>query len=309
MKSLLFELSAAPDFAQTLARSLSAELGQLDRRQFPDKESYVRFQTPVKGRDVILLCTLDRPDAKLAPLLFAAAAARSQGASNVGLAAPYLAYMRQDKQFHPGEAVTSETFARLLSDHFDWLVTVDPHLHRHGSLDEIYSARAIAATATDAIADWIRDHVDDPVIIGPDEESRQWVQRIADGAAARSTVLHKERSGDYSVTIDDEALEHLLGGTPVLVDDIASSARTLIEAVHLTKQHGLAPPVCAVVHAIFAGDSYGQLLGSGVARVVSTNTVAHETNEIDVSEQLADAIARIPTRRSDRAIPPGVLGE
>ena len=309
MKPLLFELSAAPNLAETLAGSLSAQLGRLDPRRFPDEDSYVRFQTHVKGRDVILLCTLDRPDAKLAPLLFAAAAARSQGASNVGLAASYLAYMRQDKQFHPGEAVTSETFARLLSDHFDWLVTVDPHLHRHGSLDEIYSARAIAATATDAIGDWIRDRVDDPVIIGPDEESRQWVERIAKGAAARSIVLHKERSGDYSVTINHEALKHLPGGTPVLVDDIASSARTLIEAVHLTKQHGLAPPVCAVVHAIFAGDSYERLLGSGVARVVSTNTVAHETNAIDVSQQLADAIARISTARSDRAIPAGAPGQ
>ena len=295
MNPLLFELSAAPGLARTLAGSLSAELGIVDRRQFPDAESYVCFQTPVKGRDVILLCTLDRPDAKLAPLLFAAAAARGQGANDVGLVAPYLAYMRQDKQFQRGEAVTSETFAMLLSEHFDWIVTVDPHLHRHRSLDEIYSARAIAATATDAIADWIRERVVDPVIIGPDEESGQWVERIADRAAARSTVLRKERSGDYSVMIEDEGLKHLRSGTPVLVDDIASSARTLIEAVQLTKQHGLAPPVCAVVHAIFAGGSYEQLLGSGVARVVSTNTVAHESNAIDVSEQLTDAITRIST--------------
>ena len=295
MKPLLFEISAASGLAQKLAGHLSAEIGELDRRQFPDEESYVRFRTSVHGRDVILLCTLDRPDAKIAPLLFAAAAAHGQGANNVGLVAPYLAYMRQDEQFHPGEAVTSETFARLLSGHFDWLVTVDPHLHRHRSLDEIYSAQTIAASASDAIADWIRERVADPVIIGPDEESRQWVERIASRAGARSTVLRKERSGDYSVVIDDAGLQHLRSGTPVLVDDIASSARTLLEAVHLIREHGLAPPVCAVVHAIFAGDSYRQLLGSGVERVVSTNTVAHETNAIDVSAQLANAITRIST--------------
>ena len=203
--------------------------------------------------------------------------------------------MRQDRQFRAGEAVTSKEFARLLSGHFDWLVTLDPHLHRYRALDELYSIPAIAATATDAIADWVRQNVDRPVIIGPDEESRQWVDRIASLAGARSTVLRKQRSGDYSVTIDVGGLDHLGQGTPVLVDDIASSARTLIEAVELLKRKVSEPPVCAVVHPIFAGDSYERLLGSGVARVVSTNAVAHESNAIDISAPLAEAVRSVTT--------------
>jgi len=97
-------------------------------------------------------------------------------------------------------------------------------------IDAIYAIPAIAATATPAIADWVRCNVDEPVIIGPDEESGQWVERIADLAGARSTGLRKQQSGDFSVTIDERGLEHLGRGTPVLVDDIASSGRTLIEA-------------------------------------------------------------------------------
>lgn len=57
----------------------------------------------------------------------------------MGLVAPYLAYMRQDQQFRPGEVVTSRMFAALVSRHVDWLVTVDPHLHRVHALDEIYA--------------------------------------------------------------------------------------------------------------------------------------------------------------------------
>lgn len=291
MKPLLFELSAALPLTRALAEHLSAEIGKLEERRFPDGETYLRFETPVDGRDVILLCTLDRPDAKLAPLLFAAAAARDQGARSVGLAAPYLAYMRQDKRFHPGEAVTSKTFAGLLSNSIDWLVTIDPHLHRYRALDDIYTVPATAATATDAIAEWIRGNVSHPVIIGPDEESGQWVKAIARLAGARSAVLTKERRGDYSVSIDDEGLGDLQSGTPVLVDDIASSATTLIEAVRHLKERGCAPPICAIVHAIFAGDSYERLLKSGVGTVVSTNSVAHESNAIDISGPLAAAIA------------------
>ena len=293
MNPLLFELSAAPGLAARLCELVGAQVGELDRRQFPDGESYVRLATPVEGRNVILLCTLDHPDPKLAPLLFAAAAGREQGALNVGLVAPYLAYMRQDRGFHPGEAVTSKEFARVLSEQFDWLVTIDPHLHRYPGLDAIYSIPAVAATAMGAIADWVSKNVDQPIIIGPDEESRQWVDRIASLAGAPMSVLRKQRSGDYSVNIDGQSLEHIGRGTPVLVDDIASSARTLIEAVHLIAQHGTEPPVCAVVHAILAGDSYQQLLNSGVARVVSTNAVSHESNAIDISTPLAEAVRSV----------------
>src|SRR3546814_1718571 len=76
------------------------------------------------------LSSLDHPYAKVLPLLFAADTARDLGARRIVLVAPYLAYMRQDIRFHAGEAVTSRTFAAILSRHLDWLVTVDPHLHR-----------------------------------------------------------------------------------------------------------------------------------------------------------------------------------
>ena len=290
MKPLLFDLHSAPGLAGRLASALDADVGELSRRQFPDGESYLRFDTPVSGRDVILLCTLDRPDAKLAPLLFAAEAAKAQGGRSVGLAAPYLAYMRQDKQFHPGEAVTSKSFAGALSAAVDWLATIDPHLHRYPTLSALYGIPAIAGSAVGELGAWIGDNVDRPVIIGPDEESRQWVDRIASVAGAASVVLRKERSGDYDVAIDGEALDHLQRGTPVIVDDIASSAQTLIETVRLLAAHGHRSPTCAVVHAIFAGDSYQRLTEAGVGRVASSNAVSHETNAVDISRPLAEAI-------------------
>ena len=137
MKPLLFDLGAAGGLADQICASLSIDKGEIELRRFPDGESYVRLASDVAGRDVLMLCSLDLPDEKILPLLFAAAAAREQGAGRVGLIAPYLAYMRQDRSFRPGEAVTSSAFARILSTAFDWLATVDPHLHRHPSLETI----------------------------------------------------------------------------------------------------------------------------------------------------------------------------
>ena len=289
MRPLLFELSAAPGLADALCRSAGLDRGEIVCRHFPDGESYVRLMTEVSGRDVAMLATLDRPDPKLLPLLYAATAARSGGARSVGLAAPYLAYMRQDKAFHPGEAVSSLAFARLLSDAFDWLVTVDPHLHRYPSLASLYAIPATAVSASRPVAAWIRANVTSPVLIGPDEESGQWVARIAALAGAPSHVLGKTRRGDYDVSIADPDLAFGAGETPVIVDDIASSAGTMIEAAGLLPPDARRP-VCVAVHAIFAGDAYERLRAAGTATIASTNSVAHPTNAIDLAPELAPAI-------------------
>ena len=292
MRPLLFTLSAAHGLSERLCGALGLQAGEIERRQFPDGESYVRLATPVEGREVVLLCSLDRPDPKSLALLFAAEAARNQGARSVGLAAPYLAYMRQDKAFRPGEAVTSQTFARLVSGHFDWLVTLDPHLHRYPSLDALYSIPALAASASEPIAAWIRGNVEKPLLIGPDEESAQWVERIAALAGAPSAVFSKERRGDFDVRLSATHIDLAPGATPVLVDDIASSARTMVEAVQSLRAESKANPYCIAVHAIFAGDAYERLAAAGPAMIVSTNSVAHPTNAIDISEPLAAAIGR-----------------
>lgn len=292
MSPLLFTLNAATGLAERLAADHGLEPGGLDTRTFPDGETYLRLATPVENRDVVLLCGLDRPDAKALPLLFGADAARAQGARSVGLVAPYLGYMRQDKAFRFGEAVTSLTFGRLLSDAVDWLITVDPHLHRYSSLDVVYSVPSFAATAAEPIARWIRAEVENPFLIGPDEESAQWVTHIAGLAGARSTVLRKTRRGDLDVSIAGEALDLPVDATPVIVDDIASSARTMIEAVRLVRALGHRPPVCVAVHAIFAGDAFERLQASEPAAIVSSNTIAHPSNAIDVSAQIGASIDR-----------------
>lgn len=291
MKPLLFTLSAAQGLAASLTRGEVAEAGQMEIRRFPDRETYVRLLTPVAGRDVLFLCSLDDPDGKTMPLLFAAAAARAQGARRVGLVAPYLAYMRQDRAFREGEAVTSVTYARLLSSAFDWLVTVDPHLHRHPTLGAIYTMETEAVSAAGPIADWMGREVERPVLIGPDEESRQWVAEIAGLIDAPVRVLRKERRGDRDIDIFGGELE-LDGRTPVIVDDIVSSARTMAQAVRLLRSRGSPPPICIGVHALFGDDALQVLQAAGPGRIVTADTVAHATNGISVGGEIAAAIAR-----------------
>lgn len=273
-----------------IAETLGADVASLTMRQFPDEESYVRLSAACAGRDVIVVATLDRPNPKVLPLLFLVDLAHELRASRVILVAPYLAYMRQDTRFKSGEAVTSRSFAKLLSGGIDALVTVDPHLHRYQALAGLYSVPAHVIHAAPLVAEWIQAEVERPLLVGPDSESGQWVADVARRASAPYVVLEKTRRGDRDVEVSVPDVERWRDHRPVLVDDIISTARTMIETVRRLKSADLPAPICVGVHAVFAGDAYRDLRAAGAERVVTTNTIAHESNQIDVSGAVADAV-------------------
>ena len=303
MRPVLLALPGSERQAADLAHELGAEVGAILFHRFPDDETYLRLQTPVAGRDVVLVCTLDRPDGKLLPLTFLADTARELGASRIGLVAPYLAYMRQDRRFHDGEAVTSASFARLLSRAVDWLVTVDPHLHRHAGLGELYTIPSVVVHAAPDVARWIRHDVRRPLLVGPDVESGQWVRAVAELAGAPAVILRKERRGDRDVTVSMPDVVQWRDRTPVLVDDIVSTARTMIDTVTQLRAAGLEPPVCIGVHAVFAGGSDGELLAAGAGRVVTCDTITHPSNQIPLAHGLAEGARRCLSLAPSRARP------
>ncbi|NKE65719.1 ribose-phosphate pyrophosphokinase [Ramlibacter sp. RBP-2] len=276
-----------------LATQLRCDRSDLALHRFPDGECLVRLDADVQGRCVVFAGSLDHPDGKTLPLLFAADAARELGAARVGLVAPYLAYMRQDHRFHAGEAVTSRSYARLLSGALEFLVTVDPHLHRWHSLGDIYPIPTRAVAAAPAIAQWLRREVAAPLLVGPDEESGQWVAEVARLCGAPWTVMAKQRHGDRDVAVKMTGGTSWPGRTPVLLDDIGSSGQTLVAALQVLREAGFSQPVCIVVHALFGREAQQAMLDAGAARVVSCDTVAHPTNAIAVAPLLAPALLEI----------------
>ena len=295
-RPVLFALSGSEALAQPLSAALDAEVGTIEHRQFPDGETYLRVGNDVSDREVILLSSLDHPDAKLLPLLFAADTARDLGARRIGLVAPYLAYMRQDIRFHAGEAVTSRTFAAILSRHLDWLVTVDPHLHRIARLEEVFPIPAVRAVSAPLLANWIKTNLPDAVLLGPDSESQQWVAEVARLAGRPYEVLRKVRTGDRQVEVSVPESAVLRDGTPVILDDIASSGRTLVRTIERLVAAGIRAPVCLVIHAVFAGSAHDDILAAGAARIITTDTIPHPSNAIGIADVLAEAFGSLGVR-------------
>jgi ribose-phosphate pyrophosphokinase len=291
MDALILALPGNESLAAAIADRLRLPIGQMAVRHFPDGETYARIDTPVRDRHVVIVCGLHDPDPKIMGLVFTSATARELGAAKIGLVAPYLSYMRQDKRFHEGEGVASVLFANLLSRYVDWIATVDPHLHRWKSLGEIYSMPNTVVHAAPLLADWIGKNVPSPILIGPDSESEQWVSAVARLAGAPHLVLDKVRRGDKDVVVSVPETKLLQGRTPVLVDDIISTARTMIAALQQIVSRDTPSPICLGVHAVFSGDAYVALRAAGAANIVTTNTIPHPSNAIDIAPTVADAIA------------------
>lgn len=288
--TIIFHLPNNATLANALANKLNIEIGSAEIREFPDGESYIRINSDVKNKLVILVCSLDHPNTKALPLMFMAQTLKEFGAKTICLVAPYLSYTRQDKRFHDGEALTSALFAKFISSWIDCLITIDPHLHRIKKLSDVYSIpQPIVLHATQQIANWIKLNVDSPLLVGPDEESSQWVTEVAKYINADYIICEKQRYGDRNVFITIPQVKNK-NQTPVLIDDIISTGTSLCVTLRELGAQGLKNPICIAVHALFNEDVEKNILHAGAKKIISCNTIPHTTNEIDITDLIASGI-------------------
>lgn len=289
----LFNLDPLYPLFNPLCQALSAEAGILTQRQFPDGESYLCIEQDVAQRDIFILATLDRPNEKFLPLIFLADTLKELGANSVCLIAPYLSYMRQDCRFHAGEAITSRSFAQSLSQHIDGLITVDPHLHRYHNLNEIYSVPAIAVSAEAVLAKQLTSYEKNTVLVGPDAESAQWLQRLSEYSGLPYVVGKKKRLGDRSVKIALPDMSAYQNYTAVMMDDVVSSGQTLLQCLAELRKQGIQTVDCLAVHGIFVDCVDEQLKQQGLRHLITTNSIGHSSNGVDLASVLKEAVLEL----------------
>lgn len=274
---------------EALARELGLDFSLIELHRFPDGESKVTL--PAKLPDEILICrSLDHPNDKLIELLLAAKTARQQGVKAITLVAPYLCYMRQDIAFHPGEAVSQQIIGPFLAGLFDRVVTVDPHLHRIDHLSQaLPEIAAISLQSAALMGKFIAENTEYPLLVGPDGESQQWVRAIAEPAGLDYAIASKERLGDREVVIklpEHNYHQHQV----ILVDDMISTGRTLINVTRQLKQQGAETIHCLVTHALFADAVTQALHQAGITSIWSCDSIAHPSNAIALAPLLASAL-------------------
>ena len=280
------------DSALRLAQASPLTLAKIERHHFPDGEIKLRLPDTLPAR-VVILRTLNEPNEKLVELLLVAQTARNLGATHLTLIAPYLAYMRQDIAFHPGEAISQRIVGKFLAELFDAVITVDPHLHRVATLHEaVPVANAIVLSGAPLLSDLIAAQRKNPLLIGPDEESAQWVAVAAARHGFEHAVCHKVRHGDRAVQVALPDIS-VAGRQVVLLDDMASTGHTVAAAACLLLGAGALSVDVAVTHALFSGDAMQVLQDAGVSEVWSTDCIPHSSNAVSMATTIAQALRQL----------------
>jgi ribose-phosphate pyrophosphokinase len=268
----------------------------VQRHRFPDGELKLKLPSVV-SEHVVILRSLDHPNEKLIELLLCGKTAQELGAKKLTLISPYLAYMRQDIAFTPGEAVSQRIIAQFLGSIFDHLITVDPHMHRISKLEDVApDIHTIVLSGAPVLGDWIADQfkaqLSAPILIGPDGESEQWIAQAAMKYGFEYAACHKVRHGDFSVEIELPNIS-LQGRHVVILDDVASSGRTIAGAAKLILGAGASSVDVAVTHALFSGDAREVIQNAGVRNIWSTDCIKDTSNVVSIASEIANALKRL----------------
>jgi ribose-phosphate pyrophosphokinase len=130
-------------------------------------------------------------------------------------------------------------------------------------------------------------------MLGPDAESEPWVRAAADAAGCPAAVCRKRRRGDRDVEVKLPDLA-LRGAHVVIVDDVASTGRTLAAVARQALAAGARRVDVAVTHALMVGDAADVLRSSGVGELISTDTVPHPSNRIATAGVVAESLRALP---------------
>jgi len=285
---------ASTELGKKIARELGLEPEPVGHRLFPDGESYIKLNSSVAGETVVLVqTTAPNPDTRYMQLLVMARTARDFGARHIIACVPYLAYMRQDKRFLDGEALSFDIVLGLLEDSgVDDLLVVD--LHSEESLRKLqpnHRVRVHTLSAIPVIAKYLKENgFDGAYSLSPDEGRRDIVSAASEVMGGGFAFFEKNRdlrTGETTMFVKDVEVR---GRKAVVFDDIISSGGTMAKAVKALKAQGAEKVAAACTHALFMGGAEEKIRDAGADLIVASDSVETPFSKVSVAGAVAELL-------------------
>jgi len=296
----LFCGSANPRLGEEIAGYLHLPLGKVSIARFADGEIHVRFEENARGVDAFVLQPTSHPvNEHLMELLIMLDALRRASAGRITAVMPYYGYARKDKKDAPREPITGRLVADLLTTAgADRVLTMDLHA---GQIEGFFNIPVDHLRAMPLFADYLREkNLPAPVVVAADDGAVKRSKQLADRLDLPLAIVFQRRVGrDAKETV--QVVGEVEGRTPVMIEDIISTARTISGAVDAVIRQGARPQVyvCAS-HAVMAGPARERLARDEIQEVVVTNTIPPppgppipKLTVLSAAPLLAEAIRRI----------------
>jgi ribose-phosphate pyrophosphokinase len=276
----------------SLARNISLNLDvpyeNTELRTFADGESKIRLDNMAKRKCIIIHSTYPPVDQHLMQLFMIIYKCKQDGASDICVVNPYLAYARQDKVFVDGEIVTIDLIGRILTSlGTTKLITIDGHSPE--SLN--YSFETVDLSAIPSLASYVKKNIalNKPIVISPDVGGIERAKKFAGAIDIDMLSLIKTRdrfTGDISITLSEQL--PLENRDALIIDDMISTGNSIIKATEILKKNKIGDVYVACTHALLLDDAKEKLLKAGIKELISTNSIPNEFAKVDLSSIISD---------------------
>jgi ribose-phosphate pyrophosphokinase len=279
------------DLGRKVADMLKSRIVPVIFKTFPDGESYLRLDGEVKGEEVVIMQTTGPPqDMHIMQLFLMVDVAKDLGAERVIAVVPYLAYARQDKRFLPGEAISVETFIKLIeASGISRFLTVNIHeervLKKLGVPAENLSAMTLLAEH------FKKKGLAGAFSLAPDKGAMELAKEADKVLNGGCGWLQKERdrlTGEIRV---EEKRFDIKGRDVVVFDDIVSTGGTIAAAVKMLKTQGARKVYAACAHPLLVGEAQKKIMQSGAEGIVGTDCISSPVSVVSVAPLIAEALA------------------
>lgn len=298
--------SANQPLVQEIADQLGIELGRVMVTTFKDGEIRARILENVRGHDVFIIQPTCNPvNQHLMELLLLIDAAKRASAERITAVIPYYGYARQERKTAGREPISAKLVANLITvAGANRVLTIDLHTP---AIEGFFDIPVDHLRAGPILADYFVRHCEPPLVVAAPDE----------GAVERALKLQAELGPEVGLAVlikhrpePDQAevvgmVGEVEGRTVILIDDLISTAGTVIESAEYLLHAGATAVFAGAVHPVLAGDAAARLSESVLSRVVVTNTIPvlrtmqnDGITVLSVAPLLAEAIARIHENRS-----------
>ncbi|MCZ3366796.1 MULTISPECIES: ribose-phosphate diphosphokinase [Methanobacterium] len=279
--------SASQKLAAKIAKELECPLIPIETKRFPDGERYVRIKGKV-GEEVTVVQSTGYPqDENLIELFLILKNLKSMGVKKIKVVIPYFGYGRQERRFKSGEAVSAVIIANLLeAAGADEIFCINLH---EDNIREFFQIPVHNLSAMKPIAEYIKNNLNDPVIVAPDKGALGFAKEIAEILGCEYDYLEKTRLSPEVVETKPKNLD-VKGKEAVIIDDIISTGGTIVNATKILKEHGATKVVVSCVHPVLVEDALLKLFAADIDDVIATDTLRSDVSLISVAQIVADAV-------------------
>jgi ribose-phosphate pyrophosphokinase len=269
--------------ATLVARALKTTVVDVKYSRFPDGEQYL-LAGDIDDEMTIVGSVVDN-DSLVQLMLLVDACDRATNR----LVLPYMAYARQDKRFKAGEPVSSRVIARALSQGVSDVITVNIH---EKEVLKSFTVPAHNLSLAGDIGSYIRTlHLDNPLILAPDEGAMAFAEQVASTGGWECDHLEKTRLSGVEVKMAPRQLS-AKSRSVVIVDDIISTGGTIATAAGMLYGQGARDVFAACVHGVFTGGAYTRLMATGIRDVICSDTIERSCSRVSAADQIAHALRK-----------------